>query len=51
MESHYLKTLERLDSEKIILKMQDTTELNFTSQKSMKDVGYLTYAKCNGLMV
>lgn len=51
MESHYLKTLERLDSEKVILKMQDTTELNFTSQKSMKDVGYLTYAKCNGLMV
>ena len=51
MESHYLKTLERLDSEKVILKMQDTTELNFTSHKSMKDVGYLTYAKCNGLMV
>lgn len=40
MESHYLKTLELLENEEIILKIQDTTSLDFTSQKAMKDIGY-----------
>lgn len=51
MESHKLRTIEKFETDNVILKMQDTTELNFTSQKSMKDIGYLAYGKCSGLMV
>jgi hypothetical protein len=51
MESHKLTTIEKFENAKIILKMQDTTELNFTSQKAMEDIGYLANSKCSGLLV
>lgn len=50
-ESHYLKTIEDLDSEEIILKIQDTTELDYTSQSEMKGRGYLARGKSQGIVV
>lgn len=51
MESYYSKTVEKGKNDKIILNIQDTTELNFTSQKSKKGLGYIGSSNCSGLMV
>lgn len=51
MESYYRKTVEKVKDDKIILNIQDTTELNFTSQKSKKGLGYIGNINCSGLMV
>jgi len=51
MEAHQLKILEKVSDSKVVLKIQDTTELNYNSQKSIKGLGYLDNSKCIGLKV
>jgi hypothetical protein len=50
MEGHLLKVLERTEKYQIILKAQDTTDLDYTNHKSKKDTGYLKRYS-NGLSV
>jgi len=50
MEAHVLKTLEKAEKYPLILKAQDTTELDYTSHESKKDSGYLKKYR-NGLSV
>lgn len=38
---HYEATLERIKKEKVVLILQDTTEIDFSGRKSLSEVGYL----------
>lgn len=51
MNSHYEKTINSLLNEKVVLNVQDTTELNFTTHKSKKEMGRIGNSNCTGLMV
>jgi transposase Tn5 family protein len=51
MESHTLKTLEKLETYPVVLKIQDTTELDYTSHKHTKGTGYLTQSSMTGFFV
>ncbi len=44
-------TVERIKEHPIVLAVQDTTSLDFTTQKAKKGMGYLDYKKSFGLKV
>ena len=44
-------TVERIKEHPIVLAVQDTTSLHFTTQKAKKGMGYLDYKKTFGLKV
>ena len=44
-------TVERIKEHPIVLAVQDTTSLGFTTQKAKKGMGYLDYKKSFGLKV
>jgi hypothetical protein len=51
MSAHQIKTMERLETDKVILKIQDTTELNYSSRENRKEIGYIRAKKGYGLLV
>jgi hypothetical protein len=50
-KGHVDATLERIKNHQIILAIQDTTELNYTTHKAVKGVGYLDSKYAHGLKV
>jgi Transposase DNA-binding/Transposase DDE domain len=50
-QGHVDATLERIKNHQIILAIQDTTELNYTTHKAVKGVGYLDSKYAHGLKV
>lgn len=42
IQPHATATLERIKREKVVLIIQDTTEIDFTGRKTLSDVGYLS---------
>jgi len=48
LSPHYEATLERIKEERLVLILQDTTEINFRGRKSMKGMGYLGDEKSQG---
>lgn len=49
--AHQSSTIERIKQQPIVLAIQDTTELNFTSHHSKKGMGYLDSSLTRGLKV
>ena len=49
LEVHTERTRERLQDQPVVLCLQDTTELDFTSQPGMAGLGRLSYAAQHGL--
>lgn len=43
--------MERLETEKVILKVQDTTELSYSNRKNKKEIGYIRAKRGYGLLV
>ena len=50
-KGHIDATLERIKNHQIILAIQDTTELNYTTHRAVKGVGYLDSKYAHGLKV
>ncbi|MEG3899816.1 MULTISPECIES: IS4 family transposase [unclassified Microcoleus] len=50
-KGHVDATVERIKNHQIILAIQDTTELNYTTHKAVKGVGYLDSKYAHGLKV
>jgi len=50
-QGHQQSTVERIKKHSIVLAIQDTTELNYTSHKALKGAGYLDSKLCTGLKV
>ena len=50
-KGHVDATLSRISNHQIILAIQDTTELNYTTHKAVKGVGYLDSKYAHGLKV
>jgi len=50
-QAHYASTLERVNAQRLILAIQDTTELNYTSHSATTGVGHLDNKHCRGLKV
>lgn len=50
-EPHVLRTAERAQNEHVVLAVQDTTELNFSTSRAANDLGMLDHPKCRGLKV
>jgi hypothetical protein len=48
LASHKAATLERIKKENIVLIPQDTTEIDFTGRKTIKDMGYLSHETTQG---
>jgi hypothetical protein len=48
---HQRSTLERVKQNRVVIAIQDTTELNFTHHTGMRGMGYLDNAKARGLKV
>lgn len=53
LEPHYEATLNRINSEKIVLAVQDTTSLNYSTHPATENLGYISRGKEHviGLMV
>ena len=51
IHGHKLATLERLSGHKILLSIQDTTDLNFTHHGKKQDMGHLDHPFSKGLKV
>jgi hypothetical protein len=49
LSAHYESTLERIKQEKIVLSVQDTTTLNYTTHPDTKGLGPIGYRKNGGL--
>ncbi len=49
LEPHYQSTKKRMAQHKTVLCIEDTTELDYTSQPQLKGLGPLTYEDQNGL--
>jgi hypothetical protein len=50
-QAHYASTLERVNAQQLILAIQDTTELNYTSHRATTGMGHLDNKHCRGLKV
>ncbi|MEG5037310.1 IS4 family transposase [Microcoleus sp. AT3-D2] len=50
-KGHVDATVERIKNHQIVLAIQDTTELNYTTHKAVKGVGYLDSKYASGLKV
>ena len=50
-QGHQQATVERIREHSVVLAIQDTTELNYTSHKALQGAGYLDSKLCNGLKV
>lgn len=50
-QGHKQATVERIIQHSVVLAIQDTTELNYTSHKALQGAGYLDSKLCNGLKV
>lgn len=50
-EAHFRSTISRMSEHKVVLIPQDTTLLNFTSQKSRKDTGPTVRESANGIFL
>lgn len=48
---HQRSTLERVQQHRVVMAIQDTTELNFTHHPGKRGMGYLDNAKARGLKV
>lgn len=51
LEGHYRSSIDRAKAEPIVLAVQDTTELNYTSHPATKGMGYLQGATIRGMLV
>lgn len=51
LEAHTRRTVERLEGRSVVLCVQDTTELDFTSQPGIAGLGRLSYEAQHGLYV
>jgi len=51
LSSHQIATLNRIQAEEVVLIPQDTTEINFSGRKSIRDMGYLSSEKSQGFLV
>ena len=51
LSSHYESTIERIKQEKVVLIPQDTTEIDFTGRKIIKDMGYLSHEQSQGFFL
>ena len=51
LDGHYQASTERAAGEKIVLAVQDTTELNYTSHPSTQGIGYLQGLTIRGILV
>jgi hypothetical protein len=51
LEGHYQATVDRAASEHIVLAVQDTTELNYSSHQATKGLGYLNGLQFRGMYV
>ncbi len=48
IEPHLHKTIERANKHSVVLALSDTTSLNFTSRKTLKDSGYISSNNAQG---
>ncbi|MCW5313424.1 hypothetical protein GTQ43_06255 [Nostoc sp. KVJ3] len=48
---HIDATVERISKQRVVLAIQDTTELNYTSHKALAATGYLDSKYAQGLKV
>lgn len=48
---HLDKTIERISEHKVVLKLNDTTSLNFTTRKKLKDSGYISSNNAQGFFL
>jgi len=51
LEVHTQRTVERMRGQAVVLCLQDTTELDFTSQPGIAGLGRLSYEAQHGLYV
>lgn len=51
LSTHYESTLERIQKESVVLIPQDTTEINFTGRKKIKDMGCLSSEQSQGFFM
>jgi hypothetical protein len=51
LEAHTQRTVERMEGQPVVLCIQDTTELDFTSQPGIAGLGRLSYEAQHGLYV
>ena len=51
LEPHVRSTVVRAEKQRVVLAVQDTTELNFTSHLATQGLGMLDHRKCRGLKV
>lgn len=49
LEPHKKMTIERVQKHKVVLCLQDTTELDFSSKKKIRGLGYLRYKTQHGM--
>jgi len=50
-QAHYRSTSERVNAQRMILAIQDTTELNYSSHRATTGLGHLDQQACRGLKV
>lgn len=51
LDSHVQATLTRIESQPVVLAVQDTSELDFTSHPATEGIGPLSNPNCSGLLV
>lgn len=49
LSPHESSTLSRIEEEKVVLILQDTTDINYSNRKPIKEMGYLKNEKSQGL--
>ncbi len=51
IEPHFNKTIERMSQNPIVLCLSDTTSLNYTTRKTLKDSGYISSNNAQGFFL
>ena len=51
LKPHFLKTIERIQSNKVVIIASDSTSLNYTTRKSNEDAGYISSNNAQGFLM